>query len=375
MHPPPFLQVWGRPFGSAAQPDVSLRLWNGWQLDGARNEPFSSKKQLGIVKTTQTSIKKPSKEPRNEPVGGSHAERRSIPRMHAGARSEPACTLKGQLAMDSKRKANSPCESDKIKTTKTSTPNSSLEFFSPISEFEESLVSTMSETGMDNDRIITVTYTVESRNGEKFTGAIDRPTAVKLWELGLKLPKTLIYGIGLNQSLDRFFLIDFDLKEEIEWNECPKSYEAEVDGVKYFGQKFLQKAKAPELGEEVMLKIRKTRFKLRQNQVARWIEHFGTIVKNPDFEDAPDMPTVKSDDIIITVKLRKHVPSILPAYGRRMIINYPGQPILCGKCFELGHMRKNCEAAEQVKWAAFVKFVGKMDFVSKEMLGSWAELL
>jgi len=81
--------------------------------------------------------------------------------------------------------------------------------------------------------------------------------------------------------------------------------------------------------------VTKTRFKLRPHHVSRWLEHFGKIVQPPNYEDASDLASVKSYDIGLTIILRKHVPVILPAYGRRIMIKYPGQPILCGRCFEL----------------------------------------
>jgi len=292
--------------------------------------------------------------------------------------------------MDAKRKAISPCESQKQKTTRFYSPNSSLElsklpdlvsptssidFHSPRSDFNSTIDSMSSETPMDNDQVVSVSYTIENRNGEKFKGAVDRPTAKKIWEMGLNLPGNLIYGIALNQSMDRSFLIDYELKEAIDWCECLPTFDVEIDGVKYDGRKFAPKPRPPELGEEVVIRIKKTRFKLKPPQVTRWMEHFGVITKAPNFEDASDLPSVKADDILLTMKLRKHVPGILPAYGRKMIVFYPGQPILCGKCFELGHVRAKCEKEVAVKWISFVRVVSNEKFASKEMLGSWAELL
>jgi len=70
---------------------------------------------------------------------------------------------------------------------------------------------------MDEDSVITVSYTVEKKNNEQFRGAFDRSTAILMWEKGLNLPAKLIHGIALNQSTDRAFLIDFDLHEPIKW--------------------------------------------------------------------------------------------------------------------------------------------------------------
>lgn len=213
-----------------------------------------------------------------------------------------------------------------------------------------------------------------NKNNETFRGAFDRVMARKLWEKGLNLPRTLLYGVALNQSVDRSFLIDFELRESISWSECPMKYEVEIEGAKYNGKKFVAKPKPAELGDEVLIRIKKTRFKIKPDQATKWIEHFGRITSKADFEDADDAPELKCDDIVMKAVLRKHIPGILPAYGRKMIIIYSGQPILCRKCFEVGHIGSKCPN-ETVKWATFVRTFAKMKFVSKEMLGDWTELL
>jgi len=296
-----------------------------------------------------------------------------------GTRTEPSVA---RITMESKRKAVSPCESDKLKTNRIFSPKTPdfVEACSLNSSIESSFVSSESFTEMPNDEmdvghVETVSYTIDKKDGEKFKGAIDRPAAKLIWERGLNLPGELISGIALNQSLERSFMIDYDLKEMLPWDECPTTYEVVLNGSKYEGAKFVPKPKPPELGEEVLVKVTKTRFKLRPHHVTKWLEHFGRITKRPEYDAAPDLPSVTSDDISLMIILRKHIPGILPAYGRRMTIRYPGQPILCSKCFELGHIRRNCEHQEPVKWASFVKVVGEERFVSKEMLGDWAELL
>lgn len=308
-------------------------------------------------------------------------------RTHAGwpvtvPRSEPVTFL--WAAMDAKRKARSPCESDKTKSTKlSSTPekqnseiaanlNFSLESIDENPSWW-SYLSAMSDHEMDSG-IRSVSYIIETRNGEAFKGAFDRPTAKKVWEIGVKLSGTLIYGISLNQSTDRPFMVDYELHENVEWNDCPSSIEAKIGDVTYAGRKFIERPKAPELGEDVVIRIKKTRFKIKPDQAQRWISCFGKIVGNADFENASDLSSVKCDDIVLTAKLRKHIPSMLPAYGRKMMVTYPGQSILCGKCFEPGHVRAKCEK-ESIPWMAYVKVFYDEKWVSKEMLGTWAELL
>jgi len=146
-------------------------------------------------------------------------------------------------------------------------------------------------------------------------------------------------------------------------------------GAIYTGSKFVDKPPPPELGQEVTITVKKTRFKLRPAQVSQWISLFGKITTEPEYPIAPDHQTVKCDDIVLKAILRKHIPGILPAFGRRMMVSYPGQTILCGKCFEIGHIRKTCPQTESVKWSSFVRAVSKEKSVTSEMLGSWVDLL
>lgn len=230
--------------------------------------------------------------------------------------------------------------------------------------------------GMETDgtKVKSVSYNIETRNGETFRGAIDRPLAKKLWENGLNLDGNLIYGIALNQSTDRPFVMDFELHKEINMDECPDSYKVKLGGVEYAGNKFVPKPRPPELGEIVTITFKKTRFKITPAQAQTWISKFGVVVERADFKNASDLPSVKSDDIEIQAKLRKHVPGLLPAYGRKVMVMYPGQPIICGKCFHLGHVRKSCENSA-VEWKAYVKLFAEEAFVSEEMLGDWIKLV
>lgn len=298
---------------------------------------------------------------------------------------EPAATLGSKLIMDTnaKRKALSPCESNKLKSSRNISPSNksypdcvlSCDLSLQSIDENSSFASAMSDNEKMECGVTSVSYTIQTRNGESFKGAVDRPIAKRIWELGLNLPGTMIYGISLNQSPDRFFLIDFELHQPIEWEECPSTYEVKIGEITYAGRKFIEKPIPPELGEEVEIRIKKTRFKLKPDQVHKWISCFGKVLTSPDFENAPDLPTVKCCDIILTAKLRKHIPSVLPAYGRKMMVWYPGQPVVCGKCFERGHVRAKCDKDVSIPWLSYVKVFKDEDFVSREMLGTWADLL
>jgi len=100
---------------------------------------------------------------------------------------------------------------------------------------------------------------------------------------------------------------------------------------------------------------------------------YGEIVKPPEFEDAPGLKRIRTDNIICTVKLSKHIPNLIPAYGRRMNITYAGHPIQCAKCYGFGHMRAKCESPPKDWLIDYVREFYE-EGRSSEMLGRWFEL-
>jgi len=74
------------------------------------------------------------------------------------------------------------------------------------------------------------------------------------------------------------------------------------------------------------------------------------------------------------MKLSKHIPSTIPAYGKKVFIKYRGQPIQCSKCFVLGHTRKNCPSTT-LNWLGYVKSLLAENYIPKEYFGVWLEYL
>lgn len=218
-----------------------------------------------------------------------------------------------------------------------------------------------------------VTFRIETKDGEPFVGGLSRPQAYHVWEKGLLKPGSLLYGIALVQS-DRPFLIDYRLHEVIELDELPKEFTVSIDGAKYTGKFLPERPPPPKLGEEITITITKTRFKLEPQQVDSWISKFGIIVRKSDFKYADDLAAIKTDDIECSAKLRKHIPGIIPAYGRKMNVRYPGQPLQCGKCFQNDHLRSKC-TNETIPWASYVSVFITEGICDKAMIGNWSSLL
>jgi len=269
------------------------------------------------------------------------------------------------LRMSDKRKASSPCVSSKGKA-KILDSNTT---FDSLNSEEMGI-----DESMEKNMVDEVTVRVLSRNGEKFVGALNRPQAFSIWKKAMCLNGALVSGIALDQSADRPFLIIFHLHEDVDLDEVKDKFSILIEEAEFICEKVVPKPPPPKLGENVTICVPKTRFKLRPYQVDQWISRFGVVVKPASYIDPGDLPGITTDDITIEAKLRKHIPGILPAFGRKMLVRYPGQPIVCGQCFDIGHLRAKC-TNEKVEWAAYVKLVLREKVAPIELLGTWSRLI
>jgi len=241
------------------------------------------------------------------------------------------------------------------------------------SDADASFVSAeMNEADLTTD----ISYRVLKKDGEPFVGALDRQQGYEVWKKGLKYPKELLFGISLAQMPGLPFCLDFRLKEAVDRNQAVESFKFTLEGVGVLeGELLVPRPAPPKLGEEVVIKITKTRFKLEPEQVQEWLALFGQVVKKAEFVIDPKCEDgIRSDDISCVMKLRKHIPGVLPAYGRKMMVRYPGNPLQCNRCYDVGHLKKKCERSEQVEWSAYVKVIMKELPVSEKMVGDWMKL-
>jgi len=268
--------------------------------------------------------------------------------------------------MELKRKARSPCE-NKLKSFR--------DYTSPETSFEscESLeFSTESTEEMSRTRIITVR--VVTRDGEPFLGALTRPQGLTLWVDGYKQPKEALYGISLCESKDKPFMFDFRLNVETSVERIPKTVEAKIGEHSYVFE-YVPLVEFASIGDVASISIKRTRWKISLEQVNDWLIRYGEVVAFPDHVTALDCEGIKTDEIVAKVKLTKHIPSILPAYGLRVSLTYPGQPITCGKCYAAGHVRANCP---QQNSSDFVRVHVRSFYeanVPSKLLGRWFDLL
>ena len=112
---------------------------------------------------------------------------------------------------------------------------------------------------------------------------------------------------------------------------------------------------------------------LDDDEILEWLSLFGKVESQIEYRDRDDAP-LKTDSLTVSMKLRKHIPGILPAFGRRLFVSYRGQPIQCGKCMDLGHIRSECKQ-DRTEWKEYVRTQFLTGYIPKNMLGDWANLL
>jgi len=130
----------------------------------------------------------------------------------------------------------------------------------------------------------------------------------------------------------------------------------------------------PKLGEPVIVTIKRTGFHLTIDQITKWLELFGTIEGELKYLERKDIPGALEDTLEVLMRLRQHIPSVLPAFSKKLGVRYRGQPLQCSKCKELGHVRKVC-TSDNNNWMAYVKNLVDKKLIPLDYFGSWYEYL
>lgn len=99
---------------------------------------------------------------------------------------------------------------------------------------------------------------------------------------------------------------------------------------------------------------------------------FGNVFSYEEIMDR-DSPEYATGDISVKIKLRKDIPSFLPMYGKKIRVAYRGMKTVCSNCFDVGHIKANCES-EQVSWIDYIKTLRGSGF-EDELFGSWIRLI
>jgi len=153
-----------------------------------------------------------------------------------------------------------------------------------------------------------------------------------------------------------------------------KTFTFKIRGDEFSGKIFIQQGPPPILGDRIIVTISKTGFSLTADQLRNWLSLFGTIEGNLEYKHHPKLPTIKDDICEVIMKLSRHIPATLPAYGRKVQVHYRGQSIQCSKCYNLGHVRRLC-TAETSNWLGYVKQLLETRNIPESYFGVWLEHL
>jgi hypothetical protein len=219
----------------------------------------------------------------------------------------------------------------------------------------------------------TIFMDILKSDDESYLGVdVNDKDAVEIWEQVFKQQRSLVFGVALIKNKERTLSISIRLHKPILIPDELSTFEFKLRDKTYKGRLLLPLGPPPKIGEPVYVKVRKTGFKLKDEEILKWLNLYGEVQGHIEYENSPILPTIKTDSLSVRMILKKHILSLLPAYGRKMSVVYRGQPVLCGSCYQVGHVRAKCNA-ERVDWMTYVKDFIRMDIAPREMMGRWAD--
>lgn len=182
-------------------------------------------------------------------------------------------------------------------------------------------------------------------------------------------------GLAIIKSDKRGPGFNYRLKTPIAIDQTRLStFEFVIRGDRYKGKIYQQLGPPPKLGEEVIVTVKRTGLALTDDQLCDWLKLYGTIEGEFRYKYHPELPSVKDDHLEVVMKLARHCPSTLPAFGKKVSVQYRGQPIQCSKCYDLGHTRRNCPSQTQ-NWLGYVKILQSQNFIPNSYFGVWLDYL
>jgi len=87
-----------------------------------------------------------------------------------------------------------------------------------------------------------------------------------------------------------------------------------------------------------------------------------------------DEDGIETENQELDLKLKGHIPEILPIFGKRFNLWYPEIPKQCKNCFDFNHTAKICNNPRE-EWLNYVAKLHKTGTFKDELFGSWIETL
>jgi len=148
-------------------------------------------------------------------------------------------------------------------------------------------------TGLEKSNIVRID--ILSLNGKNFDHKFSGEDVKDLWEKGLKRDRLEIIGQSSNKISKTVLRVNIQLKSELSLKEISPTAEFTYHKSTIF-QNYaydckvvgLGRMKEAEIGDTVVITIKRGHFRFDVKQAAAWIEHFGKIVGTPRLASFPN---------------------------------------------------------------------------------------
>jgi len=228
-----------------------------------------------------------------------------------------------------------------------------------------------------------VNFEILTINGEDFKGSFKMPEALYIWSNILGKEREAIHGISFKSIPRKPLQIVFRLKEKINiddmfprddfsYNRGAQKPDGSFDIIcgRILGIKKQTPRMTSSQPRPTRVNLYGCEFDLTKEQITNWMSKFGLILNEPQDIMDRDCPDMATGDLSILLQLARQIPSYLPMYGKKIRVAYRGMTTICNNCFDVNHIRVECENAR----ANYLDYVGLLidsNRFEHEMFGSW----
>jgi len=211
-------------------------------------------------------------------------------------------------------------------------------------------------------------------NGKPFFGQISEDELIFLWVKVFNKDRDLLFGAISTKSLTRNVRATFKLTTPIKLqDEFPSehfSYENFLEDGKTerVTGRILGYVAVAEIGKKTQITV-KTNFGVEPPGIVNWLQLYGVVSSTYNFRRNPDNG-LYSDIFETEITLTKHVPEFLPMYGQKTTVNYPGIERVCNRCYNSGHLKRDCKNSPR-EWIRFIIDLVEEEKVPINYIGSW----
>jgi hypothetical protein len=212
-------------------------------------------------------------------------------------------------------------------------------------------------------------------NDKPYLGQISEDELIYIWVKVFNKKLEDLFGVTSTRTLNRNVRATYKLKEPIKIQEA-------LDGPDFTYEKFMDDGsseritgkilgydnKAVELGELTKITV-KTNHGVEASGVLNWLKLYGSLTSSKhDFRLST--AGLRSDVFEAEIILKRHVEEYLPMYGQKVQVHYPGIPRMCNRCYNTGHMRREC-GNQKREWIAYVHELARSQAINRELFGTW----